>query len=374
MTRLLQQDWRVAKKGPHASSYFICSRTRSYKNSCSVFKSLSTKMKRSVWIWLLQSSVLAASLSLVLMLTWTSICGFSCIFLTDLRVEALDEQAVHEHPADVDEVSKANTGFLVILWSRWQKASIMAAGMPNTSFENTVKQRKEKKKEMFISLLSPSWALKQTHYNWSVIRLQTVLENNRRHCENPTMCRVRINHLNSMWHFQIPVAMVTPGPGSASRLGALSLLLVHVQVLVFLFDVALVEYHDDPHHPGGHCASGEDDKADDDEEKVVQRAQSLVARRPQLNAHLTQTTPLHVGRGAAHRLALICHKAAQKKKPVRLLFNTFCKILKNKPLKHVILLKQRQTECNYQMVLWCLKKLSEDPSTRHRTLSCWVWM
>lgn len=107
--------------------------------------------------------------------------------------------------------------------------------------------------------------------------------------------------------------MVTPGPGSASRLGALFFLLVHVQVLVFLFDVALVEYHDNAHHPGRHGASGEDDEADDHEEKVVQGAQGVVAQRPQLDAHLTQTATLHVGGRAAHRLALICQGVTQKK-------------------------------------------------------------
>lgn len=110
--------------------------------------------------------------------------------------------------------------------------------------------------------------------------------------------------------------MVTPGPGRASRLGAvlLLLLLVPVQVLVFLFDVALVEHHDDAHHPGRHRAGGEDDEADGDEEEVVQGAEGLVAQRPQLEAHLTQATALLVGGGAAHRLALVCHRVTQKKR------------------------------------------------------------
>lgn len=99
--------------------------------------------------------------------------------------------------------------------------------------------------------------------------------------------------------------MVTPGPGRVSRLGPLFVLLVHVQALVFLFDVALVEHHDHAHHPGRHRAGGEDDEADGDEEKVVQGAQGLVAQRPQLDAHLAQTTALRVGGRAAHRLALI---------------------------------------------------------------------
>lgn len=119
--------------------------------------------------------------------------------------------------------------------------------------------------------------------------------------------------------------MVTPGPGSASRPGAFFFLLIYVQVLVFLFDVALIEYHDDTHHPGRHCASGEDDEADDDEEQVVQGAQGLVAQRPQLDAHLTQTTTLHVGGRAAHRLALICHGVTQKKEPLRVLLIYFVK-------------------------------------------------
>lgn len=106
--------------------------------------------------------------------------------------------------------------------------------------------------------------------------------------------------------------MVTPGPGSASRLGAF-LLLVRVQALVLLFDVALIEHHDDAHHPGRHRAGGEDDEADDHEEKVVQGAQRLVAQRPQLDAHLAQTTTLQVGGRAAHRLALVCHRVTQKK-------------------------------------------------------------
>lgn len=117
--------------------------------------------------------------------------------------------------------------------------------------------------------------------------------------------------------------MVTPGPISASRLGALFVLLVHVQVLVFLFDVAFVEYHDNAHHPGRHGASGEDDEADDHEEKVVQGAQGLVAQRPQLDAHLTQTATLHVGGRAAHRLALICQGVTQKKEPLSVLFMPF---------------------------------------------------
>lgn len=104
--------------------------------------------------------------------------------------------------------------------------------------------------------------------------------------------------------------MVTPGPGRASRLGAvlLLLLLVRVQALVFLFDVALVEHHDDAHHPGRHRAGGEDDEADDHEEEVVQGAQGLVAQGPQLEAHLTQAAALQVGGGAARRLALVCGK------------------------------------------------------------------
>lgn len=73
--------------------------------------------------------------------------------------------------------------------------------------------------------------------------------------------------------------MVTPGPRGTSHLAAL-VLLVRIQLLVFLFDVALVEHHDDPHQPGGHGASGKDDKADDNKEKVVPGAQSLVTQRP----------------------------------------------------------------------------------------------
>lgn len=69
--------------------------------------------------------------------------------------------------------------------------------------------------------------------------------------------------------------MVTPGP----HLAGLPLI-VRIQLLIFLLDVALVEHHDDAHHPGRHGAGGKDDKADDDEEKVVPGAQSLVAQRP----------------------------------------------------------------------------------------------
>lgn len=133
--------------------------------------------------------------------------------------------------------------------------------------------------------------------------------------------------------------MVTPGPRRASRLGAFFSLLVHVRVLVLLLDVALIENHDDAHHPGRHCASGEDDEADDDEEKVVQGAQGVVAQGPQLDAHLTQATALHVGGRAAHRLALICHGATQKKEALRVRPN----IRTSLNLKHVISLTQRKT-------------------------------
>lgn len=69
--------------------------------------------------------------------------------------------------------------------------------------------------------------------------------------------------------------MVTPGPrGTARPTGFF--LVVHIQLFVFLFDVALIEHHDDAHQPGRHGASSKDDEADDDKEKVVPGAQSLV--------------------------------------------------------------------------------------------------
>lgn len=89
--------------------------------------------------------------------------------------------------------------------------------------------------------------------------------------------------------------MVTPGPRGAARLTGL-FLVVHIQLFVFLLDVTLIEHHDDAHHPGRHGAGGKDDKADDNKEKVVPGAQSLVTQRPKLDAHLAQTTALHVSR------------------------------------------------------------------------------
>lgn len=82
-----------------------------------------------------------------------------------------------------------------------------------------------------------------------------------------------------MWHFQIPVAMATPGPRGTACLTSF-FLPVYVKVFVLLFDVALVEHHDDTHQPGRHGAGSKNDKADDNKEKVVPGAQSLVTQRP----------------------------------------------------------------------------------------------
>ena len=70
--------------------------------------------------------------------------------------------------------------------------------------------------------------------------------------------------------------MVTPGPWGVARLTGFFLLLVHLEPFIFFLDVALVEHHDDAHHPGRHGARGKDDEADGDKEKVVPGAQSLV--------------------------------------------------------------------------------------------------
>lgn len=69
--------------------------------------------------------------------------------------------------------------------------------------------------------------------------------------------------------------MAVPGPRGAACLVAF-VLVVHLELVVFLLDVALIEHHDDTHHPGRHRASGKDDKADDNKEKVVPRAQCLM--------------------------------------------------------------------------------------------------
>lgn len=69
--------------------------------------------------------------------------------------------------------------------------------------------------------------------------------------------------------------MVTPVPRGLTRLTGL-FLVVHVELFVFLLDVALIEHHNDAHHPGRHGAGGKDDEADDYKEEVVPGAQSLV--------------------------------------------------------------------------------------------------
>lgn len=69
--------------------------------------------------------------------------------------------------------------------------------------------------------------------------------------------------------------MVIPCPGAMTRLSGF-FLVVHIQLFVLLLDVALIEHHNDAHHPCRHSAGSKDDKADDDKEQVVPGAQSLV--------------------------------------------------------------------------------------------------
>lgn len=69
--------------------------------------------------------------------------------------------------------------------------------------------------------------------------------------------------------------MATCGARSTACLNAF-FLVVHLELLVFLLDVALIEHHDNTHHPGRHGASSEDDKADDNKEKVVPGAECLM--------------------------------------------------------------------------------------------------